>query len=1381
MTPNKKLRNLSRHFQRVDREYQTTPMRAYLRHVVESTPAGYTLDIASVSLSMFAVVLYICSTYQEEPPIAFEITDVVIASIFLVEFVFRFYIARSRRAFLFSWFSIIDILTIVPPYLELFLLTSNSTSLMFLRAVRVLKILRILQLSRLIKHSDNEVSRALVTMAFTVIVLIFCSACVFMEVEMDPDDPEVRLYNFHQSMYWSVVTCSTLGYGDISPNTFLGQWLVVAMMILMFSVIPYQTNKVLELIAQGNQYLRKRYHRRQGKMHVVIMGYMSGDGMQDVIDELYHEDHGFLENDIVFLSDQPPDRKMQNILLTHSKTHQLHFLEGQMKDARDLERAKVHKAQMVFIIANRDAVDAAEEDTQNIMTALAVDKFIQEYCRRPNLRNMPKMNRCLVQLLLPTSRPHLVSAIRAGDDGNRVPHAINIVCLNELSAQMIGLSANNCPGLSTLLLNLCRSATHYLPLGVHAVPWHFEYWWGVSMEIYQCPLSPYFQGMTFRKVAGILYSNLQVVLIGIETGVGAERPAPSSRNYSPSKRPAFMTRSIMDEMPLEEQLLLGPMDCVIQDTTKVSAYIIGNHARCALSVASYGLEKGGEIAEVGGADSPPGSSVKSQPHPFADVARDLSQLSRITTSEGEAAQATRILSSLENEFSFKNSYAVSAVGTMLTDQMRPPPRRNISPLDSRMEHGGLPKAEESPRNAEEGPAESGSVEIHAHMSPSKQSLSRFHPERWGDEGASLPTSDTPDPRPRRAHLDLGFHKLFQRHHNLEVSAVYSVTGISNKHMFAMVDFHDLDADNSLATLAMTPRATTPRFRPSSAPNGPPGVHRGFARKLSRRLSASSVSVLLNPSDVTPCFQHDGDDDGEGGGVDASLMLSSNSKRQALKEAYHTRDEPWSIHASTLRTVEFSGHFLIIGWSFPAVVLLVASLRRRYLSTVRPIVIMDGKRPLEHWESVSIYQAVYFMAGQSNDFDDLLRAHARKAFYVLLMPPNVEGPGWNSRQGPRKDTLVVLAHQHLKYLAPKVPVLTELTEGMNQTFLSNTSLCGSSLNYQLLAVSYASGTVFLPNMLDALCIQAFFNPCVLRILKLLLTSHLDIPEDGSSTPVISPDRLHQRGLQLPPIAPSPPQQLRDSPRAASSSGAEGSPHGSGLQAEQWLRSSSVIIQIPVPEHMVGTEYGKLVHHLLEVEDMITIGLYRSARNQVLCNEMPFVYTNPPADAIVNEGDRAFVISSRMQYDPFGEESEQLQHGQEAAPKARSKINQHQQHHNAAEELMGSALLRRHSAPLGHDTSARKHPAAAAYSDNQVEGNSVKGDEEASAVCDHLEMASQTEQLMAAFTRHQQRSQKALMSDIQGLFDRMHGDIKEVRHELHEVRQAQKHMRTFGSLG
>ncbi len=78
------------------------------------------------------------------------------------------------------------------------------------------------------------------------------------------------------------------------------------------------------------------------------------------------------------------------------------------------------------------------------------------------------------------------------------------------------------------------------------------------------------------------------------------------------------------------------------------------------------------------------------------------------------------------------------------------------------------------------------------------------------------------------------------------------------------------------------------------------------------------------------------------------------------------------------------------------------------------------------------QAVYFLLGYSHDTDDLLRANVGKAYAVVLMPQNIEEPGCGlSMRECRKDTLVVLAHQHLMCLAPNVPVLTELVEGTNQ--------------------------------------------------------------------------------------------------------------------------------------------------------------------------------------------------------------------------------------------------------------------------------------------------------------------------------------------------------------
>lgn len=64
-------------------------------------------------------------------------------------------------------------------------------------------------------------------------------------------DADADKYSFHQCLYWATVTTSTLGYGDITPKTWLGQCLVIFMVTIMFTAIPYQTNTILELIAQG--------------------------------------------------------------------------------------------------------------------------------------------------------------------------------------------------------------------------------------------------------------------------------------------------------------------------------------------------------------------------------------------------------------------------------------------------------------------------------------------------------------------------------------------------------------------------------------------------------------------------------------------------------------------------------------------------------------------------------------------------------------------------------------------------------------------------------------------------------------------------------------------------------------------------------------------------------------------------------------------------------------------------------------------------------------------------------------------------------------------------------------------------------------------------
>jgi voltage-gated potassium channel len=212
------------------------------------TPAGKTFDVLLlilILLSVFAVVLESVEEYDRDFHRIFTITEWVLTILFSIEFLLRIYCVTKPWSYVKSFYGIVDILAILPTYLSLFFVGSHY--MLTIRILRLLRVFRIFKVARFL----NE-SRALVTalkssrpkimiFLFTVvmIVIIVGSAMYLIEGSVNPTFTSIP-----KSIYWAIVTMTTVGYGDITPQTNLGQFLSAILMIAGYGIIAVPTGIV---------------------------------------------------------------------------------------------------------------------------------------------------------------------------------------------------------------------------------------------------------------------------------------------------------------------------------------------------------------------------------------------------------------------------------------------------------------------------------------------------------------------------------------------------------------------------------------------------------------------------------------------------------------------------------------------------------------------------------------------------------------------------------------------------------------------------------------------------------------------------------------------------------------------------------------------------------------------------------------------------------------------------------------------------------------------------------------------------------------------------------------------------------------------------------
>ncbi len=211
------------------------------------TYAGRLFDIVLIIFifgSILIVMLDSVHSIHENYLNLLKISEWFFTIVFTIEYIVRLYVVESPKKYAFSFFGIIDLISIIPTYLSLVI--ANSHYLLVIRSLRLLRIFRILKLVQYLNQADVlmtalKASRTKITIfLFAVINLVIILGTIMYVVE----DETSGFSSIPKSIYWAIVTLTTVGYGDISPKTPLGQFIASAVMIIGYAIIAVPTGIV---------------------------------------------------------------------------------------------------------------------------------------------------------------------------------------------------------------------------------------------------------------------------------------------------------------------------------------------------------------------------------------------------------------------------------------------------------------------------------------------------------------------------------------------------------------------------------------------------------------------------------------------------------------------------------------------------------------------------------------------------------------------------------------------------------------------------------------------------------------------------------------------------------------------------------------------------------------------------------------------------------------------------------------------------------------------------------------------------------------------------------------------------------------------------------
>jgi len=238
-----------------------SPLKERLHEIMfeADTKEGKLFDIvliAAIIISVLVVLIESVPSIHNNPTYHDPLYAIewVLTIFFTIEYLLRIYIVFSPRKYMTSFFGIIDLLAILPTYLSIFV--PNTSSLMVIRALRLLRVFRIFKLASFMKEGRTitkalKASRAKLTV-FLVFVLLMVTIIGSIMYLVEGTKNAEQFSSIPESIYWAIVTLTTVGYGDISPVTPFGQFLAAIVMILGYAVIAVPTGIVSAEIVNGD-------------------------------------------------------------------------------------------------------------------------------------------------------------------------------------------------------------------------------------------------------------------------------------------------------------------------------------------------------------------------------------------------------------------------------------------------------------------------------------------------------------------------------------------------------------------------------------------------------------------------------------------------------------------------------------------------------------------------------------------------------------------------------------------------------------------------------------------------------------------------------------------------------------------------------------------------------------------------------------------------------------------------------------------------------------------------------------------------------------------------------------------------------------------------
>lgn len=234
--------------------------KLYIIIFESDTHAGKLFDVILICCILFSVLLVIAESLKGLPAYLttpFIILEYLFTAFFTFEYLTRVYCSPHPRKYIFSFFGIVDLLATLPLYIGI--IFPGARYLLIIRAFRLIRIFRVFKLFNFLNEGERlltalrESSKKIAVFFLFVVILVTSIGTLMYMIE--GTRPNSQFSNIPNSIYWAIVTMTTVGYGDITPATALGKFLSALVMLIGYTIIAVPTGIVS--VSMMKEYKRK--------------------------------------------------------------------------------------------------------------------------------------------------------------------------------------------------------------------------------------------------------------------------------------------------------------------------------------------------------------------------------------------------------------------------------------------------------------------------------------------------------------------------------------------------------------------------------------------------------------------------------------------------------------------------------------------------------------------------------------------------------------------------------------------------------------------------------------------------------------------------------------------------------------------------------------------------------------------------------------------------------------------------------------------------------------------------------------------------------------------------------------------------------------------